>query len=272
MKKLKKLLFKTTGSAAGGKTAAQKNQQLQFNNFSSLAQAHEQLINETAGKKLIKQNGLRIKLLTRLQGTPPAEAYHIVGALSETESLEGDVCEFGVAQGEASALIGNEIREQKKILHLFDSFEGLPKPTEHDTLKDDIFSLGNMEAYSGTMSCPENMVTSRLEAISFPENRYMIHKGFIEKLIKTDEKMPARVSFAYVDFDFYEPIKIILNYLHGVTPCSAIIIVDDYDFFSTGVKKAVDEFVSEHNAHNELYSIRIPDKQYGHFAILTKKS
>jgi hypothetical protein len=49
-------------------------------------------------------------------------------------------------------------------------------------------------------------------------------------------------------------------------------IVDDYNFFSTGPKLAVDEFIEQHNRHEILYDCFVPDSQYGHFAILTKKS
>lgn len=40
--------------------------------------------------------------------------------------------------------------------------------------------------------------------------------------------LPKQVSFAYVDFDFYEPIKVVLAYLHGMTRPGAIFVVDDY--------------------------------------------
>jgi O-methyltransferase len=128
-----------------------------------------------------------------------------------------------------------------------------------------------MEAYTGTMSCPEDMVRTRLKAISFPTHRYVIHKGFIEQLIHTDKNLPKEVSFAYVDFDLYKPIKLSLDFLHPLTPKGAIIIVDDYDFFSTGSKTAVDEFVKERNGYQVLYECSVPNIQYGHLAILTKK-
>ena len=71
------------------------------------------------------------------------------------------MCEFGVAEGETSAVIANEIAESKKSFHLFDSFEGLPKPTAKDKLKDDLFSLGSIEAYAGTMASSEDMCAFR---------------------------------------------------------------------------------------------------------------
>jgi len=239
-------------------------------NFANLSRVYEQKLNGIT-PYAICPNDTRPKLLARLLGTPPSEAYFIIQGLAKSKDIAGNVCEFGVAQGETSALIANEISDQpNKIFHLFDSFEGLPEPTEKDKLKDDIFKLGSMQAYAGTMSCPESLVRARLEDISFPADRYRIHKGFIEQLINTDNNLPEEVCFAYVDFDFYEPIKISLDYLHRVTPLGATIVVDDYDFFSTGAKLAVDEWMGEMNSGGAVYECFVPDPLYGYFAVITK--
>jgi hypothetical protein len=268
--KLFKYFIHACLSAKGYEIKRISKPQVRFDNFLNLAQAFEYSLNQS--KNVIVPNDIRIKLMARLIGTPPTEAYFIVQALSNCKNINGDVCEFGVAHGDTSALIANEIKlSGNKTLHLFDSFEGLPKPSEKDELKDDIFSLGNMAAYAGTMSSPEGMVIARLKAISFPAQMYLIHKGFIEQLIHKDNNLPKEICFAYVDFDFYEPIKITLKYLHTTTVRGAIIIVDDYDYFSTGSKRAVDEFLEEKNSAEKCYECVVPNTQYGHFAILTKR-
>jgi len=257
-------------SALGYELTRLSETHVRFDNFVNLTQAYERRLNDS--DNLIPTNELRPKLLARLLGTLPSEAYFIVQALAQTKDIKGDVCEFGVAQGQTSALIANEITLcSNKILHLFDSFEGLPKPSEKDHLKDDVLSLNNMEAYAGAMSCPEDVVRARLKAISFPPHRYMLHKGFIEQLLSKDQNLPQAVSFAYVDFDFYEPIKVALEFLHAVTSKGAMIIVDDYDFFSTGSKIAVDEFLQEKNSNGLYYDCVVPNTQYGYFALLTKR-
>ena len=240
-----------------------------FDNFINLAQAYEQRLHEAGNP--ITANEIRLQLLARLLGTQPAEAYFIVHALATSKDIKGDVCEFGVANGDTSALIANEIQSSNKVLHLFDSFAGLPKPSEKDHLKDDIFSLGTMEAYAGTMSCPEEMVHARLGSISFPEHRFIVHKGFIDQVFKDDRNLPKEVSFAYVDFDFYEPIKLALDFLDRATSPGSKIIVDDYDFFSTGAKTAVDEFLAEKNSKVNTYECLVPNTRYGCFAVLTKR-
>jgi hypothetical protein len=269
MRILKKALKKTLAVLGYELHHSGCEQRVSFSNFDSLAQAFEQRLNESGN--LIVANEIRTKLLARLLGTQPPEAYFIVSALAKCKDVSGEICEFGVAQGETSALIANEIQSSNKVLHLFDSFEGLPKPTEKDQLKDDIFSLGSMESYTGRMSCPEEMVRNRLRAISFPPHRFVIHKGFIDQVLRDDSNLPKEVSFAYVDFDFYEPIKVTLDFLHRSTVAGAIIIVDDYDFFSTGAKTAVDEFLEEKNSSTMIYECLVPNTRYGCFAVLTRR-
>lgn len=245
------------------------NYKVERRNFENLTAAYEHRLGLNGVS--LPSSARRPELLARLLGTPPSEAYFIVEALARCASVAGDVCEFGVAQGETSALIANEISESSKRLHLFDSFQGLPKPGDMDELKDDIFSLGSMAEYEGKMSCVEDMVLVRLAAISFPVDRYTLHKGYIESEASLEISLPNNVCFAYIDFDFYEPIKIVLNCVHRSLPIGGIMIVDDYDFFSTGVKKAVDEFCARHNSGNQaIYELAIPDVVLGHFAVLTR--
>ena len=60
-----------------------------------------------------------------------------------------------------------------------------------------------------------------------------------------DQRQMDSVKFAFVDFDFYQPIKIVLEKLDKVIVNKGIIVVHDYNFFSAGVKTAIDEFLSD---------------------------
>lgn len=225
------------------------------------------LYNEFVFNNNKNYDDIQISLLKNLIGTGFGEGLYLLDSLQKSLFIEGDVCEFGVAQGATSALIANELKNTNKNLWLFDSFEGLPNPTKKDSLINDIFNLGSMEAYKGTMACPVDMVKSRLSDINFPSERTKIIPGFIEKTIY-DQNLPKKVCFAYIDFDFYEPILIALNYLDRVLQPRGFIIVDDYNFFSEGVKIAVDEF---YNSNKEKYEIQFPIKSAGFFCLLRKK-
>ena len=208
----------------------------------------------------------RDDLIARLEGTSAGEAIHIVEYLHRSLGVAGDVCEFGVAQGATSALLATEIADGGKQLWLFDSFEGLPRPTEKDVLLDDIFNLGSMERYEGQMAVAQAEVVGRLRAVAFPDARVNIVPGFIEKTILSP-RLPDQVCFAYVDFDLYEPIRVALGFLDRVVPPGGHVLVDDYGWFSAGAKTAVDEFVAVAGARWRTIPAA-PDS--GHFAILAR--
>jgi O-methyltransferase len=208
----------------------------------------------------------RADLLAKLVGTSVGEAMYILNHLYLGLRVPGDICEFGVAQGATSRLLAAEILPFERHFWLFDSFEGLPAPTEKDRLIDDIFGLGSMEAYKGQMACPEAQVRAKLQEITFPESRVHVRKGWVRECL-TSEPLPKKVCFAYVDFDFYEPIMDALHFLDVVMPVGGQILVDDYGFFSDGAQAATDEFVASKNG---AYCLSLPVPSAGHFAILAK--
>ena len=208
----------------------------------------------------------RKEFLYNLMGTTISEAMWILNALHQSITLPGDVCEFGVAHGATSALLANEIRSTGKNLWLFDSFEGLPAPTEKDVLIDDVAGLGSIEAYEGVFSYRQEVVLNRLKGIDFPRSRTKVVAGFIEDTVKT-ATMPEAVSFAYIDFDFYEPIQVGLEFLKDVLSPGGYVVIDDYGFFSAGAQAAVDEFVQ---ANSDNFTFELPPKWARHFAIIRK--
>jgi O-methyltransferase len=214
----------------------------------------------------LPQNKQRAGLLYELIGTSVGEGIYVITNLHRGMKVPGDICEFGVAQGATSRLIANEIMSTDRKLWLFDSFEGLPEPTVEDKLIDDIFNLGSMSRYKGTMASPETEVLSKLASINFPPARTMVKKGWVKDAIKSSD-LPAQVAFAYVDFDFYEPIKDALEFLDGRMPVGGRIVVDDYGFFSEGAQLAVDRFVA---ASGGRYTFELPLPFAGHFCVLSK--
>jgi hypothetical protein len=226
----------------------------------------EELYRQFIFSQLPRREG-RSELLNDLIGTSIGEAVYIIHCLHEALRIGGDICEFGVAQGATSRLLAAEIMPlSERKLWLFDSFEGLPAPKPEDKLIDDIFGLGSMELYKGTMASPEAEVLSKLDAIQFPRKRTKIRKGWISDTVKNGD-LPSEVAFAYVDFDFYEPITDALDFLDSRMRAGARIVVDDYGFFSEGAKLAVDQFVAR---VENRFKFEMPIKFAGHFCMLSK--
>jgi O-methyltransferase len=214
----------------------------------------------------LPRNERRATLLHELIGTTIGEAIYIIEHLHQGMKGPGDICEFGVAQGATSRLLGSEIMATDRRLWLFDSFEGLPAPGPEDKLIDDIFNLGSMSKYKGTMASPESEVLQKLNGIGFPPARTRVKKGWIKDTIKGAD-LPGKIAFSYIDFDFYEPIKDALEFVAGRMPVNGRIVVDDYGFFSEGAQIAVDEFV---RSRAGAFTFELPLPFAGHFCALTK--
>jgi O-methyltransferase len=219
--------------------------------YEGLVATYYALIRQHYLRDLPAPDDERVKLIAGLLGVSAPVALVLISELRRCTQLDGDVCEFGVAQGATSALLAHEILDTPKNLWLFDSFQGLPAPSPEDELKDDIFGLGSIDAYEGMMSCPSDWVARRLQDIGFPAARAHIVRGFVEESLLGDH-LPPKVCFAFLDFDFYGPTRTVLEYMHKTMVTGGGIVVHDYDFFSTGVKKAVSGFLNEHTAQYAL--------------------
>lgn len=209
----------------------------------------------------------RSRLLARLQGTTVSEGLYLLRCLHRSLPAGGDVCEFGVAQGLTSALLAAELLDGDRTLWLYDSFQGLSKPTEQDVLLDDICSLGSIDAYEHAFAFGPEEVRSRLADVGFPAERTRIVPGFLHET-RTAAHLPAQVCFAYLDMDLYQPTRIALALLHDRLAPGAHVVVDDYGYFSAGAKTAVDEFVA---AHPGGYQLSLPYGFVGRFCMLTRE-
>ncbi|HUS95465.1 MAG TPA: TylF/MycF/NovP-related O-methyltransferase [Hyphomicrobiaceae bacterium] len=226
----------------------------------------EALYREFVFPDLPKREGREV-LLNDLVGTTISEAIYVLHSLHQALRIPGDICEFGVAQGATSRLLAAEILPlADRTLWLFDSFEGLPEPTVEDRLIDDIFNLGSMDRYKGTMASPESLVLEKLTGINFPLTRTKVKKGWIKETSTTGD-LPKQIAFAYLDFDLYEPIRDGLDFIDPLMPAGGRIVVDDYGFFSEGAQLAVDQFVA--NAAGR-YELTLPLPLAGHFCLLRK--
>jgi O-methyltransferase len=114
------------------------------------------------------------------------------------------------------------------------------------------------------MSHSEAEMRARMTEIGIDSSAFRVMRGLFDSTV-TDDRLPERICFAYVDFDFYAPIKTALEKLSPRLNPGGIIVVDDYGFFSKGAQTAVDEFVA---VNSNLFQLEVPDYCADHFAIL----
>jgi O-methyltransferase len=155
------------------------------------------------------------------------EAYQIYMAVERTSKVPGDLAEVGTYRGGSAKLICEA--KGDRVLHVFDTFEGLPTLTQTDNPK--VFHEGQF-------------------ASSFEEVRRFLSKYGNLHLYKglfpgTSEPIAGkRFSFVHLDVDLYESTLACLDFFYPRMSKGGVIISHDY-IDTPGVRKAFDDFFGE---------------------------
>lgn len=171
----------------------------------------------------------------------------LVKVLSNTinESIDGDVVELGCYVGESSKLLMRtlEYYGSDKKLYVYDSFEGLPELSEWEK---------QSGWRPGTLKSTEEILISNFVQNNLPVP--IIHKGWFNEI--PNEKIPEKISFAFLDGDFYNSIYDSLTKIFDRTSDGGYICFHDYNRHDLpGVKAAVDNFMKERNVKNNTIEI-----------------
>ena len=162
------------------------------------------------------------------------------------QDIPGNFVECGVAAGGSSALLAYVIKKyskQPRFLYAFDSFEGMPTPTDKDVLNGieaDATGWG-----AGTCAAPEASVRNvSMELGVFHLVKTV--KGYYERTLPPLSDFVAPIAFMHMDADWYESMRTILNCFYEKLSTGAFVQVDDFNYWE-GVTKAFEEFETANN-------------------------
>ena len=164
-----------------------------------------------------------------------------------SSGVPGDIVECGVWRGGgmmAAALSLLALGDTSRNLYLYDTFEGLPPPTEADVGYDGtpareqfdriMQKEGAAWCYSGIDEVRNNMA-----ATGYPMGKVIFVKGKVEVTIP--QTLPGQIGLLRLDTDWYESTRHELIHMLPLLVRHGILIIDDYGHWQ-GAKKAVDEY------------------------------
>lgn len=183
----------------------------------------------------------------------PASAITLLRAVDYVirAGIEGDFVECGVFKGASPILMSRTLLEHginDRDIWLYDTFEGMPKPTEWDV---DYLGARSMDVWlktkwdhvdgSSDVYCSIEDVKNNLLRSPYPQERFHLTKGKVEDTIP--RVAPEKISLLRLDTDYYESTKHELEHLFPRLQKGGVLVVDDYGHFK-GARKAVDEYFS----------------------------
>lgn len=164
-------------------------------------------------------------------GRPKDKRFALYQLARSVAAVPGDTAECGSWRGAGSYLIC-KATQPGRTHHVFDSFEGVSKPTEGDATAD-------AEAYKwqgGEYATPEGAVRKNLEGFDV-----RLYKGWIPE--RFPEVADRRFALVHIDVDVYRPTLDSLEFFYERVTSGGLIVCDDYGFIDCpGAKKAMDEF------------------------------
>ncbi len=168
--------------------------------------------------------------------------------------IPGALVECGTARGGCAALMGLVCQQwkQPRDLWVFDTFEGLPPPSQNDPE----YELAKSKA--GTCRGEYEEVRGLLESLGVMDRAHLV-KGLFQDTVPTSDVQ--QIALLHLDGDWYESTRVCLEHLYDKVSPGGIIQIDDYGHWA-GSRKALHEFLEARNIHVDLKYLDYTGRQF----------
>jgi hypothetical protein len=185
--------------------------------------------------------------------TGPDKVFALIQAVRYVarHRIPGDVVECGVWRGGSMQAVARTLLaagDTTRDLHLFDTYEGMPPPSDRDTRRSDERTAEELLAAES----PEDSkvwavatlddVREGFAQVPYPPERVHFVEGKVEDTIP--EHAPQRISILRLDTDWYESTRHELEHLYPRLSPGGVLLLDDYGYWE-GAREAVDEFLEQ---------------------------
>jgi O-methyltransferase len=183
--------------------------------------------------------------------TTPPRVYALVRAVEYVvaRGVPGAIVECGVWRGGsmmAAALTLLRLEVTDRALYLYDTFSGMPPPSEVDTTRSgvraaDLLAQEDEDSHIWAIaSLPD--VRAALLSVGYPEQQIHFVEGLVEETLPAEA--PEEIALLRLDTDWYSSTKHELEQLYPRLAPGGVLILDDYGHWQ-GARRAVDEYFGE---------------------------
>jgi hypothetical protein len=138
----------------------------------------------------------------------------------------------------------------ERNLYLYDTFAGMTQPTEADIdligrSANAWFSINKVSEEKNNWAYASlDHVKFNFQARKLLSDQVHFIKGDVMTTLQNPDCLPEKISVLRIDTDWYDSIKVCLEYLYPRLSVGGCILIDDYGHWQ-GAKKAVDEYFAD---------------------------
>lgn len=167
-------------------------------------------------------------------------------------NIPGDFVECGVWRGGNTMMVAltlKKLENTERKIYLYDTFEGMSKPTDKDISyqEEDAkveWSESEKNGHNEWCYSPLDEVKKNLYSTGYLKENIIFVKGKVEDTIP--KTLPEKISVLRLDTDWYESTYHELKHLYPLLSKGGFLIVDDYGYWK-GAREAVDQYFKENN-------------------------
>lgn len=180
---------------------------------------------------------------------------HVLKVLEE--DVPGDLVECGVWMGGSSFLMADLLRRKhaaRRKVWMFDSFEGLPPPSDLDGSEAKSYAEDTESPiYWDNCEASLDDVEKNAQRLGLLDRVVMV-KGWFDQTLPKERSRIGPISILRLDGDWYDSIKTSLVNLYDQVSPGGYIFLDDY-YRWEGCAKAVHDFLSERKLSDRVVTI-----------------
>ncbi len=165
--------------------------------------------------------------------------------------VPGDFVECGVWRGGSVMMVALSLLQRgvtDRVIHLYDTYEGLSAPGERDwdLLGGDAQQMFEKSRSDGNGWCSAalNEVRSNILSTGYPEENVVFIEGRVEETLPA--RCPQSISLLRLDTDWYESTYHELVHLYPLLQPGGVLILDDYGHWQ-GSREATERYFSENS-------------------------
>jgi O-methyltransferase len=163
-------------------------------------------------------------------GSRRGRALHRFATEVVRDNVPGAIVDCGVWNGGSTVLMA--VGAPERDVWAFDSFAGLPVPTEVDGRKSFQFA--------GDCGGSEVRLREGIERYADPR-RLHVRAGWFQDTIAVAAAEIEQVSILHCDGDWYDSVRLTLEVFYPLVPPGGFVVIDDYGTWP-GAKLATDEY------------------------------
>ena len=170
----------------------------------------------------------------------PVARLEAIAKIAQQVAVHGALVECGVWNGGSAAVLASASHHPGRHVWLFDSWEGLPQPSNDDGRQ----ALAKYKSRDGQLCVGDiRQPALAFAAAGVTDNVLHLRQGWFDNTLDKASSEIGDIAILHIDADWHDSVTKCLRVFYPLVVTGGLVIIDDYGHW-LGCQLAVDEYFS----------------------------